>query len=100
MAKFKFFEDKEARVWIRDYFTVEAETLNEAIEYVKNMGCTFADDECKKDTKCEFVYRDMDTTLDCIAECDVCAETDRYSIYSCDLIDDDTLADPEVVRVG
>lgn len=45
MAKFRFFQDKEVKTWVRDYFNVEAETLDEAIEYVKNMGCPFEDDE-------------------------------------------------------
>ena len=98
MARFKFYQDKEVKTWVRDYFNVEAETLDEAIEYVKNMGCTFEEDECKKDTKCEFAYRDMDITFECIAEGDVFADTDRYSIFSCDL--DDAYADSEVVRIG
>ena len=35
MAKFRFYQDKEVKTWVRDYFNVEAETLDEAIEYVK-----------------------------------------------------------------
>lgn len=60
MAKFRFFQDKEVKTWVRDYFNVEAETLDEAIEYVKNMGCPFENDECKPNTKVEFEYRDTD----------------------------------------
>lgn len=98
MARFKFYQDKEVKTWVRDYFNVEAETLNEAIAYVKNMGCTFEDDECKKETKSEFAYRDMDITLDCITNGDVFSDAERYSIFSCDL--DAVNEDSEVVRIG
>lgn len=30
MAKFRFYQDKEVTTWVRDYFNVEAETLDEA----------------------------------------------------------------------
>lgn len=98
MKKFKFYQDKEIKTWIRDYFTVEADNLDAAIEYVKNMGCTFENDECKKDTKAEFVYRDMDITLDHITNGDVFDDAERYSIFSCDI--DEIGEDSEVVRVG
>lgn len=92
MAKFRFYQDKEVKTWVRDYYNVEAETLDEAIEYVKNMGCTFEDDECKNDTKVEFEYRDTDWMFDQIignADEDVPL---RYSIFSKDLdaIDEDS----------
>lgn len=96
MAKFKFYQDKEVKTWIRDYFNVEAETLEEAIEYVKNMGCTFDKDECKKGTKVEFYERDVDLMLNTIVEADAYGESGRYSIFSCDL--DAINEDSEVVR--
>lgn len=95
MAKFRFYQDKEVKTWIRDYFNVEAETLDDAIEYVKNMGCTFDKDECRKDTKVEFYERDVDLMLNTIVEVDTFGEIGRYSIYSCDL--DDNGEDSEVV---
>lgn len=96
MAKFKFYQDKEVKTWIRDYFNVEAETLEEAIEYVKNMGCTFDEDECKKGTKVEFYDRDVDLMLNTIVEADTFGESGRYSIFSCDL--EDANEDSEIVR--
>lgn len=82
MAKFRFYQDKEVKTWVRDYFNVEAETLDEAIVYVKNMGCPFEDDECKKDTKVEFEYRDVDWTNEVLWDCMDADAPTRYSIYS------------------
>ena len=98
MSRFKFYQDKEVKTWIRDYFNVEAETLAEAIEYVRNMGCTFDDDECKKDTKCEFVTRNWDWSYNHLVECSEYDVPERYSIFSCDL--DAVNEDSEVVRIG
>ena len=98
MTQFKFYQDKEVKTWIRDYYTVEAETLEEAIEYVKNMGCTFEDAECKKDTRVEFYERDVDLMLNTIVEADTYGESGRYSIFSCDL--DAVNEDSEIVRIG
>lgn len=95
MAKFRFYQDKEIRTWVRDYFNVEAETLDEAIEYVKNMDCPFEDDECKKDTKVEFEYRDTDWMIDNLIDLADADEPVRYSIFSKDL--DATDEDSEIV---
>ena len=95
MARFKFYQDKEVKTWVRDYFNVEAETLDEAIEYVKNMGCPFEDDECKHDTKVEFEYRDTDWTNEILWDCMDSYAPIRYSIFSMDL--DDCEQDPEIV---
>ena len=95
MAKFRFFQDKEVKTWVRDYFNVEAETLDEAIEYVKNMGCPFEDDECKPNTKVEFEYRDTDWAYDQLWDLMDADNPVRYSIFSKDL--DGTDEDSEVV---
>ena len=84
MAKFRFYQDKEVKTWVRDYFNVEAETLDEAIEYVKNMGCPFEDDELKPKSKVEFEYRDTDWMIDNIIDL-ANEEPIRYSIFSKDL---------------
>lgn len=89
MAKFRFYQDKEVTTWVRDYFNVEAETLDEAIEYVKNMGCPFEDDEYKKDTKVEFEYRDTDWLNEVLWDCMDADDPIRYSIFSKDLDDAD-----------
>lgn len=85
MAKFRFYQDKEIKTWVRDYYNVEAETLDDAIEYVKNMGCPFEDDECMKDTKVEFEYRDTDWMIDNLIDLADADEPVRYSIFSKDL---------------
>lgn len=84
MAKFRFYQDKEIKTWVRDYFNVEAETLDEAIEYVKNMGCPFEDDELKPKSKVEFEYRDTDWMIDNLIDL-ANEEPIRYSIFSKDL---------------
>ena len=94
MAKFIFYQDKEVKTWVRDYYNVEAETLDEAIEYVKNMGCPFEDDECKPNTKVEFEYRDTDWMFDNLIDL-ANEEPIRYSISSKDLYDTDE--DSEIV---
>lgn len=91
MAKFRFFQDKEVKTWVRDYFNVEAETLDEAIEYVKNMGCSFDEDENRKGTKVEFEERDSENSYDLTES----AYPEKYGIYSVDL--DDNGVDAEVV---
>ena len=55
MAKFKFYQDKEVKTWVRDYFTVEADNLEDAIAYIENMDCSFEDDEYRKGTQVEFM---------------------------------------------
>ena len=95
MAKFRFYQDKEVRTWVRDYFRVEAETLDEAIEYVMNMGCTLEDEECNKGTKVEFERRDWDWITDCLAQNADSERPLRYGFYSCDLEDEGAL-DSEV----
>lgn len=95
MAKFRFYQDKEVKTWVRDHFNVEAETLEEAIEYVKNMGCPFEDDECKNGSKVSFDYRDTDWTYTQLWDLLDSEDPLRYSIYSRDL--DDTDEDSEVV---
>ena len=87
MAKFKFYQDKEIRAWARDYFNVEANSLEEAIEFVRSLNCPLEDEERKRDTKVEFITRDWDWMYDSL--CDSCDDQKPilYGIYSCDLED-------------
>lgn len=96
MAQFKFYQDKQVTTFVRDYFNVEADSLEDAIEYVKRMNCSLEEEECKPDTKVEFVIRDVDWMHDCLAE--VCDEgyPSLYGIYSCDLESDGAM-DSEIV---
>ena len=86
MAKFRFYQDKEVKAWVRDYYTIEAETLEEAIKVVKDADCTLEDLE-EKDSRAEFQYRDWNWMQDAIF--DFCDDQEMigFSIFSCDLED-------------
>lgn len=56
--KFEFYQDKEIKSWVRDYFTVEAESLEEAIMLIKNGNEELEDLECDFPGEVEFTYRD------------------------------------------
>lgn len=87
MAKFRFFQDKEVKTWVRDYFNVEAETLEEAIAIIKD-GAMDMDSLERKDGRVEFYERDMDATMEWFCEGSN-AFPERYSIHSCDLYNAD-----------
>ena len=94
MAKFRFYQDKEVKAWVRDYFTIEAETLEEAIKIVKDADCTLEDLE-EKNSNVDFQYRVWDRMPDAL--CDSCdgQEVLGFSTFSCDL--EDNCDDGEVV---
>ena len=78
MAKFKFYEDRQITAWTRDYFEVEAETLDDAISLIKQNNVRLDELELKnKDV--EWLYRDGDVMWDTMED------TDKFGIYSCDL---------------
>lgn len=99
MAKFKFYQDKEVTTCVRDYYEVEANTLEDAIEYVKNMGCSFDEDELKSGSKVEFIKRDWDWNSDFLVDFADSRFPIRYTIVSCDLEGGDDEYDCEVVNV-
>lgn len=57
IMKFEFYQDKEIRSWVRDYFTVEADSIEEAILLIKNGNEDLEDLECDF-PEIEFTYRD------------------------------------------
>ena len=78
MAKFKFYEDRKITAWTRDYFEVEAETLDDAIALIKEHNVRL--DELELNNKSvEWLYRDGDTMWDTMED------TESFGIYSCDL---------------
>lgn len=98
MAKFRFYQDKEVITWVRDYFEVEADTLDEAIAYVKNREASLEELECDEEKRAEFVKRDWDRAYDVLADnCDCSSK--KYVICSCDL-EDDRAEDSEVLSIG
>ena len=78
MAKFKFYEDRQITAWTRDYFEVEAETLDEAIALIKEHNVRLDELELKNKSV-EWLYRDGDVMWDTMED------TDKFGIYSCDL---------------
>ena len=63
------------------------ESLDEAIEYVKEAGCTLEDMECEDSVRVEFIMRDWEWMQDALADLCDADSTARYSIFSCDLED-------------
>ena len=94
MAKFRFYQDKEVKTWVRDYYDVEADTLEEAIKRVKDADCTL-EDLVYKDSRVSFLCRDWDWMQDALVDVFE-ADMIGFSIFSCDL-EDRCEADCEVV---
>ena len=86
MAKFKFYQDKQITTWVRDYFEVDAETLEDAVKYVQ-AGGTLEEMEELPNTKATFLRRDWDWMQDAWADLYDLNEPTRYVIFSCDLED-------------
>lgn len=82
MAKFKFYQDEEVRIWVRDFYYIEADTLEDAIAMVQEKKATLEDIEYRaKQNEVEFLYRDY--LYETISD-----EPIQYGIYSCDLEDE------------
>lgn len=78
MAKFKFYEDRQITAWRRDYYEVEAETLEDAIELIKSNDMSLEELEYTK-RGADWLYHDGDVIWDTMED------TDKFGIYSCDL---------------
>lgn len=85
MGKFKFYQDKEFKTCVRDYFYVYAETLEEAIALIQKEDCSMDDLERRLPNKVEFYERDMDTTMEWFCEDSTQKPMLSLSINSCDL---------------
>lgn len=85
MKKFRFYQDKEIKAWIRDYFTVEAESLEDAIALIKNDGEDLDILETRHNGRVEFQERDMDTSLEWFTDGSFSEIPIRYAIFSCDI---------------
>ena len=92
MAKFKFYEDRQITAWTRDYFEVEAETLDDAISLIKQNNVRLDELELKN-RSVEWLYRDGDVMWDTMED------TDKFGIYSCDL-ENECAMDAEIISVG
>ena len=87
MAKFRFYQEKEVKTWVRDYYDVEADNLEEAIKIIEDADTSLDRLECE-DKRVEFNERDMDTAMEWLCNGSN-AFPERYSIHSCDLYNAD-----------
>ena len=39
MGKYKFYQDRKVTSWERDYFSVEADSYEEAVSIIRSWGC-------------------------------------------------------------
>lgn len=95
MAKFEFYQEKQVKTWIRDYFTIEAETLEDAIAFIKEQNMSFDDLENEHGDVAEFSERDLGYTLEHLANGGA-DDWECYSIFSVDL-ENRAAADTEVL---
>ena len=89
MAKFRFYQETEVKTWVRDYYTVEADTIEEAIKIIKDADTSLDRLECE-DKRVEFDERDMDAAMEWLYN-DSNEFPKKYSIRSCDLYNADEI---------
>jgi hypothetical protein len=85
MAKFRFAQEKQITTWVRDYYEVEADTLEDAIAIVENADCSLDELE-NEDKRVEWIERDSDNSYDWSFEDN--SYPQRYYILSCDTEDE------------
>jgi DNA polymerase III sliding clamp (beta) subunit (PCNA family) len=59
MAKFRFAQEKQITTWVRDYYEVEADSLDDAIAIVEEASCSL-EELGYNDKRVEFVENDED----------------------------------------
>lgn len=92
MATFSFYQDKEVKTWVRDYYNVEAETLEDAIKQIQEAKESLEDLEFDSDNV-EFDYRDDSVIFYTCQE-----DWYRLIVFSCDL--EGNGQDGEVLTLG
>lgn len=88
MAKFSFYQDKEVKTWVRDYFEVEAETKEEAIAFLKEQEKSLESLEYEHKDKVQWEERDNEVMLNSFEDYTPL----RFSIF-------DSADDEEIVSV-
>lgn len=81
MAKFRFAQEKQITTWVRDYYYVEAETLEDAIALVEDAGTSLEELECTTN-RVRFDERDTDNLISWSGE--INDFPTRYIVSSCD----------------
>lgn len=81
MAKFRFAQEKQITTWVRDYYEIEADSLDEAVAIVTEAD-TSLDELESEDGRVKWKERDSENSMQWTYE-DNSFPT-RYSISSCD----------------
>lgn len=76
MAQFRFYQDTKVTSWTRDYYTIEADSEEDAIKFIKENDMNLEDLEYYNEGRVKFEERDMDALL---ADCE---PTGVWEIYS------------------
>ena len=63
MAKFRFAQEKQITKWQRDFYEIEADSLDEAIAIVEEADCSLEELEYT-DSRVEFMENDSDFGYD------------------------------------
>lgn len=87
MAKFRFAQEKQVTTWVRDYYNVEAESLEEAIEIVRQGGKSMESLEYD-DSRVTFDERDADNSYQWFIEDADNGYPSNYAIICCDTDDE------------
>lgn len=85
MATFRFAQEKPITTWVRDYFTIEADSLEEAIAIVEEADCSL-DELSYDDDRVEWEERDTDNCIDWTYEDNQFPQ--RYVVKCCDTDDE------------
>jgi hypothetical protein len=85
MAKFRFAQEKQITTWVRDFYEIEAETLEDAIAIIEDAGTSLEELECD-DKRVQFDERDTENSIQWAWEDN--RFPDRYTISSCDTGDE------------
>lgn len=85
MAKFRFAQDKQITTWVRDYYTIDADSLEDAIAIVEQAD-TSLDELESEDKRVQWDERDTDNSMQWTYEDN--SFPIRYTITSCDTEDE------------
>lgn len=80
MAKFRFYQDKEVKTWVRDYYEVEADSLEDAIDFIQKEDTNMEQLEYKYPDRVSFDERDDDQMFDLMED----QNPTNFEIYPCD----------------
>lgn len=78
MAKFKFYQDTKINAWVRDFFEIEADSLEDAIDLVKRGNMSLDEFEGENEN---VIWKERDTSL----IFDTMTEEECFGVYSIDL---------------